>query len=163
MTFTIPNLLTLLRMGMVPWFIISLVNGRPGQALLVFSAAGITDALDGWGRDGDDVQEVVMEALAVLLDDSIHADEVDLISADQISRMALLWTQNTEAPMRRPTRFAGAMPIGVWRSPSRRAAASARGRTPAGPTWPRASTCRTTRPASSTGRTKARPTPRSGR
>ena len=48
MTFTIPNLLTLLRMGMVPWFIISLVNGRPGQALLVFSAAGITDALDGF-------------------------------------------------------------------------------------------------------------------
>jgi cardiolipin synthase len=48
MTFTIPNLLTLLRMGMVPWFIISLVNGRPGQALLVFSVAGITDALDGF-------------------------------------------------------------------------------------------------------------------
>ncbi len=48
MTFTIPNLLTLLRMGMVPWFIISLVNGRPGQALLVFIVAGITDALDGF-------------------------------------------------------------------------------------------------------------------
>lgn len=48
MIFTIPNILTLLRMGMVPWFIISLVNGRPGQALLVFSAAGITDALDGF-------------------------------------------------------------------------------------------------------------------
>ncbi|HEX6904455.1 MAG TPA: CDP-alcohol phosphatidyltransferase family protein [Thermoanaerobaculia bacterium] len=48
MTFTIPNLLTLVRMGMVPWFIISLVNGRPGQALLVFSVAGITDALDGF-------------------------------------------------------------------------------------------------------------------
>ena len=48
MTFTIPNLLTLLRMGMVPWFIIALVDGHPGQALLVFSAAGITDALDGF-------------------------------------------------------------------------------------------------------------------
>jgi cardiolipin synthase (CMP-forming) len=48
MTFTIPNLLTLVRMGMVPWFIISLVNGQPGQALLVFSVAGITDALDGF-------------------------------------------------------------------------------------------------------------------
>lgn len=48
MTFTIPNLLTLLRMGMVPLFIIALLNARPGQALLIFTAAGITDALDGF-------------------------------------------------------------------------------------------------------------------
>ena len=45
---TIPNLLTLLRMGLAPLFLISLVNGQAEAALVVFAAAGITDALDGY-------------------------------------------------------------------------------------------------------------------
>jgi cardiolipin synthase len=48
MTFTIPNLLCLLRMGLVPLFIITLVNGDPPKALLIFVVAGVTDALDGF-------------------------------------------------------------------------------------------------------------------
>lgn len=48
MIFTIPNLLTLLRMGLIPLFIITLVNGEAKKALLVFVVAGITDALDGF-------------------------------------------------------------------------------------------------------------------
>src|SRR5258707_8101076 len=48
MTFTVPNLLTLLRMGLVPLFIIAVVNGDSTKALLIFVAAGITDALDGF-------------------------------------------------------------------------------------------------------------------
>lgn len=48
MTFTIPNLLSLLRMGLVPLFIITLVNGDPRKALLIFVVAGVTDALDGF-------------------------------------------------------------------------------------------------------------------
>ena len=48
MTFTIPNLLTLLRMGLVPLFIIALVNGDAKKALLIFLVAGVTDALDGF-------------------------------------------------------------------------------------------------------------------
>jgi cardiolipin synthase (CMP-forming) len=47
MIFTIPNLLTLLRMGLIPLFIITLVNGDPRKALLIFVVAGVTDALDG--------------------------------------------------------------------------------------------------------------------
>jgi cardiolipin synthase len=47
MTFTIPNLLCLLRMGLVPLFIISVIDGEPRRALLVFVVAGVTDALDG--------------------------------------------------------------------------------------------------------------------
>ena len=47
MTFTIPNLLCILRMGLVPLFIISVIDGEPRRALLVFVAAGVTDALDG--------------------------------------------------------------------------------------------------------------------
>ena len=45
---TIPNLLSLLRMGLVPLFIIALVEGQPFRALLIFVLAGITDALDGF-------------------------------------------------------------------------------------------------------------------
>ena len=48
MTFTVPNLLTLLRMGLVPLFIIVLANGDAKKALLIFLVAGVTDALDGF-------------------------------------------------------------------------------------------------------------------
>ena len=47
MSFTIPNLLSLLRMGLIPVFIIAVLNGRATQALLIFVVAGLTDALDG--------------------------------------------------------------------------------------------------------------------
>jgi cardiolipin synthase (CMP-forming) len=46
--FTIPNLLSLLRMGLVPLFIIAVIDGESRKALLIFTAAGITDALDGF-------------------------------------------------------------------------------------------------------------------
>jgi cardiolipin synthase len=48
MTFTIPNLLSLLRMGLIPLFVITVVNGDLPKALLVFVVAGVTDALDGF-------------------------------------------------------------------------------------------------------------------
>jgi cardiolipin synthase len=44
---TVPNLLSILRMGLIPLFVVSVLDGRPGRALLVFAIAGITDALDG--------------------------------------------------------------------------------------------------------------------
>ncbi len=47
MSLTVPNLLSLLRMGLVPFFIISVIDGQPRRALAVFVAAGVTDALDG--------------------------------------------------------------------------------------------------------------------
>jgi cardiolipin synthase len=45
---TLPNLLSLLRMGLAPLFLISVVNGQPVAALTIFALAGITDALDGF-------------------------------------------------------------------------------------------------------------------
>jgi cardiolipin synthase (CMP-forming) len=45
---TVPNVLSLLRMGLTPLFIISVVNGQPVAALSIFAVAGITDALDGF-------------------------------------------------------------------------------------------------------------------
>jgi cardiolipin synthase len=47
MSFTIPNFLSFLRMGLVPFFIIAVLDGEPRRALLLFVAAGVTDALDG--------------------------------------------------------------------------------------------------------------------
>lgn len=48
MNLTLPNLLSLLRMGLIPLFVISVLDGRPGRALIVFAIAGVTDALDGF-------------------------------------------------------------------------------------------------------------------
>lgn len=48
MSFTIPNLLSLLRMALVPPFIIALINGQMTRALLIVVAAGISDILDGF-------------------------------------------------------------------------------------------------------------------
>ena len=47
MKFTIPNFLSVLRMGLVPLFIIAVIDGDSRKALLIFVVAGVTDALDG--------------------------------------------------------------------------------------------------------------------
>ncbi len=47
MTFNLPNLLSLLRMALVPIFVIAVLDGDVRGALAVFAVAGITDALDG--------------------------------------------------------------------------------------------------------------------
>lgn len=44
---TVANQLTLLRMLLIPAFVIMVVYGRPGWALVIFVVAGITDGLDG--------------------------------------------------------------------------------------------------------------------
>lgn len=45
---TIPNLLTFLRMALIPVFAILLYYGQSGWALLVFFIAGISDGVDGF-------------------------------------------------------------------------------------------------------------------
>ena len=45
--FTIANQLTLLRMLLIPAFVLLVLYGRFGWALVVFIVAGVTDALDG--------------------------------------------------------------------------------------------------------------------
>ena len=44
----IPNLLTLMRIGMVPWLVVLLQNQQFSLSLIVFVVAGLTDALDGF-------------------------------------------------------------------------------------------------------------------
>jgi hypothetical protein len=48
MSLTVPNLLTLARMGLIPFFIIAVLDGQALRALAIFCLAGITDALDGF-------------------------------------------------------------------------------------------------------------------
>lgn len=45
---TWPNLLSALRIAIVPLFIIAIVEGRPGWAFALFALAGVTDLLDGY-------------------------------------------------------------------------------------------------------------------
>ena len=46
--FTVANQLTMLRMALVPLFVILVMSGEFGWALVVFVTAGLTDALDGF-------------------------------------------------------------------------------------------------------------------
>lgn len=48
MMFYIPNLLTLARIGLVPWLVIFLQEHEYSWALAVFIVAGISDGLDGF-------------------------------------------------------------------------------------------------------------------
>lgn len=45
--FTIPNLITTLRIILIPLFVIALTYGEKGTALVLFVCAGVSDALDG--------------------------------------------------------------------------------------------------------------------
>ena len=44
---TVPNVLSYLRLAAVPVFVSLHLGGKPGWALVVFLAASVTDALDG--------------------------------------------------------------------------------------------------------------------
>jgi cardiolipin synthase len=44
---SIPNIITLIRIILIPWFAILLINGSFNQALWVFAGAAMSDMLDG--------------------------------------------------------------------------------------------------------------------
>ena len=45
---TVPNLLSLLRLALVPVFLVLILNGRNLEAIIVLAVASITDDLDGY-------------------------------------------------------------------------------------------------------------------
>lgn len=45
---TVPNLITLLRLAALPFFLLAIAVGRLGIALAIFVAAGISDGIDGF-------------------------------------------------------------------------------------------------------------------
>ncbi len=75
MIWTVPNLLSLIRMGLVPWFVVSVLSDEMARALAIFVLGGITDALDGaaarWWRQ--------QSRLGAYLDPA--ADKLLLVSA----------------------------------------------------------------------------------
>ncbi|UCF80922.1 MAG: CDP-alcohol phosphatidyltransferase family protein [Acidobacteriota bacterium] len=77
MPLTLPNQLTLLRMGLTPLFLILLLSRQYGWTLLVFMLAAFTDALDGFiarlwrqkttlGAYLDPVADKMLLAIAIL-------------------------------------------------------------------------------------------------
>ena len=56
---TWPNLLSALRIAIVPLFIIAVIEGRPGVAFILFTMAGLTDLLDGYIARHHDQQSVL--------------------------------------------------------------------------------------------------------
>ena len=77
----LPNALTVLRLGLIPVFVVLLLAGDDGYswpAALVFAAAGVTDQIDGWlarrwhvesafGKVADPLADRLMIDAAVLL------------------------------------------------------------------------------------------------
>jgi cardiolipin synthase (CMP-forming) len=45
---TLPNFITLLRLAMLPFFLVAISDGSFGLALILFVAAGISDGIDGY-------------------------------------------------------------------------------------------------------------------
>ncbi len=45
---TLPNLISAFRIVLVPFFVLAVLDGRTGRALLIFFIAGISDLLDGF-------------------------------------------------------------------------------------------------------------------
>ncbi len=45
---TLPNFITLLRLAALPFFLLSIAEGRFGIALGLFVAAGVSDGIDGF-------------------------------------------------------------------------------------------------------------------
>jgi cardiolipin synthase len=56
---TFPNFLTLLRMAIVPFFVLAVFDREFRLALAIFAIAGVTDVLDGWIARRFGVQSVV--------------------------------------------------------------------------------------------------------
>ncbi len=56
---TLPNFITLMRMAIVPFFVIAVAEGDFRLALWTLVVAGLTDALDGWMARRFDMESVV--------------------------------------------------------------------------------------------------------
>ena len=56
---TVPNFITLLRMGMVPFFVLAVSNKNFQFALWIFILAGFSDALDGYLARRMDMQSLI--------------------------------------------------------------------------------------------------------
>jgi len=76
----IPNVLTLCRILLVPVMVIFVIQGRFCEALIVFCAAGVTDALDGFLARIMDQKTVIGAYLDPLADKALVASSFIVLS-----------------------------------------------------------------------------------
>lgn len=79
----LPNILTLARIGMVPWLIVLLQEGRFGMSLAVFLIAGVTDALDGYIAKKFDAESQLGAILDPLADKALLVSSYVMLSIMQ--------------------------------------------------------------------------------
>lgn len=80
----IPNLLTLARIGMVPWLVVLLQEKQYMWSLLVFAIAGVTDALDGFIAKRFNAQTELGALLDPLADKALLVCSYIMLSVMQV-------------------------------------------------------------------------------
>jgi len=77
---SIPNILTLARIGLVPWLIVLLQEQQFLASLVVFIVAGVTDALDGYIAKRYDAQTQLGSILDPLADKALLVSSYIMLS-----------------------------------------------------------------------------------
>jgi len=76
----VPNLLTLARIGLVPWLVVLLQQQQFTLSLIVFFVAGVTDALDGFIAKRFDAQTYLGSLLDPLADKGLLVSSYIMLS-----------------------------------------------------------------------------------
>lgn len=88
----IPNLLTLARIGLVPWLLVLLQKQQFTLSLIVFIVAGLTDALDGFIAKRFDAQTYLGSLLDPLADKGLLVCSYIMLSVMQVIPFWLMVT-----------------------------------------------------------------------
>ena len=80
----VPNLLTLARIGMVPWLVVLLQQQNYLLSLVVFVVAGITDGVDGYVAKKFDAQTKLGSILDPLADKALLVSSYVMLSIMEI-------------------------------------------------------------------------------
>lgn len=80
----IPNLLTLMRIGLVPWLVVLLQQQEFGWALFVFITAGVTDGLDGYIAKRFNAQTVLGAILDPIADKALLVSTYIMLAVMQL-------------------------------------------------------------------------------
>lgn len=81
----IPNILTLLRFGLVPVFVLMVIQSRAFEALFVFFLAGLTDILDGFAARNWRMRTKIGMLLDPLADKALMVPAFVLLSLKNLS------------------------------------------------------------------------------
>lgn len=88
----IPNLLSLARIGMVPWLVVLLQKQQYSLSLIVFVTAGVTDALDGFIAKRFNAQTYLGSLLDPLADKGLLVSSYIMLSVIEVIPFWLMVT-----------------------------------------------------------------------